>query len=185
MSSAFLNESTFKGFAESGKEATFDLLFDDACRKVKAKFGSVHPAYISGTAINSGERFVERSPIDAKITIGEFQRCGRPEAKNAIAAARRAFEGWSSTDYRARIAIFRKAAKLFSAGKFELAAILSYENGKSRYESIGEVDEAIDFLNYYSNEMELNKGFSRRTELKASSAEVSAGFQGSPETGKR
>ena len=44
------------------------------------------------------------------------------------------------------------------AGKFELAAILSYENGKSRYESIGEVDEAIDFMRYYANEMELEQG---------------------------
>ena len=39
-----------------------------------------------------------------------------------------------------------------------MAAILSYENGKSRYESIGEVDEAIDFMRYYANELEMNKG---------------------------
>ena len=43
--------------------------------------------------------------------------------------------------------------------KFELAAWISYENGKNRYEAIGDVDEAIDFIRYYSKEMEKNNGF--------------------------
>jgi 1-pyrroline-5-carboxylate dehydrogenase len=43
--------------------------------------------------------------------------------------------------------------------KFELAAWVSYENGKNRYEAIADIDEAIDFLRYYSEEMERNNGF--------------------------
>ena len=61
----------------------------------------------------------------------------------------RGMKSWSQTDYKERVKIFRKAAELFSTHKFRVAAILSIENGKTRYESIGEVDEAIDFLNYY------------------------------------
>ncbi|MFQ5761930.1 MAG: aldehyde dehydrogenase family protein, partial [Candidatus Bathyarchaeia archaeon] len=33
------------------------------------------------------------------------------------------------------------------------------ENGKNRYESIADVDEAIDFMRYYSHEIEANNGF--------------------------
>ena len=51
-------------------------------------------------------------------------------------------------DYRQKISIFRNAADLLCKRKFDIAAMLSYENGKSRYESIGEVDEAIDFMSY-------------------------------------
>ena len=43
--------------------------------------------------------------------------------------------------------------------KFELAAWVSYENGKNRYEAIADIDEAIDFLRYYSEEMKRNNGF--------------------------
>ena len=82
--------------------------------------------------------------------------------------------------YKARAALFRKVAEQFVKEKFRLAAILSYENAKSRYESIGEVDEAIDFIRYYANELELNKGFERRTRIQQSSAKVSTGFQGAP-----
>jgi 1-pyrroline-5-carboxylate dehydrogenase len=46
-----------------------------------------------------------------------------------------------------------------SEKKFDLAAWVSYENGKNRYEAIGDVDEAIDFVRYYAEEMERNNGF--------------------------
>ena len=112
--------------------------------------------------------------------IGNFQKGTREHAQQAIGAAQKAFPPWSSMGYKARAALFRKVAEQFVKEKFRLAAILSYENAKSRYESIGEVDEAIDFIRYYANELELNKGFERRTRLQQSSAKVSTGFQGAP-----
>ena len=36
----FSNESTYGKFLESGKEAEFDALFDEAADKAKASFGS-------------------------------------------------------------------------------------------------------------------------------------------------
>ena len=83
-------------------------------------------------------------------------------------------------NYKDRIEIFEKAADLLSQRKFGVSAILSIENGKSRYESVGEVDEAIDFLRYYALDIAKNKGYVRRTSLGASSAKVKAGFQGAP-----
>ena len=112
--------------------------------------------------------------------LGNFQKGALEHAQQAISAAQKAFPSWSATDYRERAALFRKAAELFSKEKFRLAAILSYENAKSRYESIGEVDEAIDFMRYYSSELEANKGYERRTSVLQSSAKVSTGFQGAP-----
>jgi delta 1-pyrroline-5-carboxylate dehydrogenase len=37
-----------------------------------------------------------------------------------------------------------------------------FENGKNRYESIADIDEAIDFIMYYSDEMQRNRGFVTR-----------------------
>jgi 1-pyrroline-5-carboxylate dehydrogenase len=175
----FDNESTYKKALEEGKEGEFDSLFESAVKEVRAHFGSVHPMFISGNAVYAKEQLVERSPIDG-VTIGKFQKGTRDDAKAAINAALHAFKQWRDMDYRDRVSIFTKAADLFSKKKFELAAVLSSENGKSRYESVGEVDEAVDFIHYYANEMLRNKGFSRKTMVVESTAKVSAGFQGAP-----
>lgn len=175
----FTNESTYKNYLESGREQEFDQLFDKAVVEAKSGFDVRFPMYIAGKEVYSSELLEEKSPIDG-TTIGRFQKGTRENAQLAIEAAQKAFLSWSNLDYRQRIAIFRNAAELLSKRKFIMAAILSYENGKSRYESMGEVDEAIDFMKYYANEVEINKGYSRKTHVSQSTAEVKLGFQGAP-----
>ncbi len=178
--SSFRNESTYKNYVEQGNEAEFDRLFDETVVRVKGEeLGKRHSMFIGGQEVSAGEELVEKSPIDGTL-IGTFQKGTRENADQAIAAAKKAFEAWSCTDYRDRVKIMQNAAELFRKRKFGIAAILSIENGKSRYESVGEVDEAIDFLNYYSQEMLRNKGFVRKTSMGGSSKQVSAGFQGAP-----
>ncbi len=178
--SNFENESTYRKFADSGREQEFDNLFEKAVIDVKKGFGSVHPMYIGGKEVYSEEMLTEKSPINSDIIIGKFQKGNREHAKQAILAAQKAFISWSELEYKERALLFRKAADIFSKEKFNLSAILSYENGKSRYESIGEVDEAIDFMRYYANELEINKGYMRKTSSKPDVAKVGAGFQGAP-----
>jgi 1-pyrroline-5-carboxylate dehydrogenase len=176
----FTNEFTYKKFLEDGREGEFDNLFDNAVEKAKHDLlGKRYPLYINGKEVFGREEITEHSPIDGQV-VGRFQRGTRDDAKLAISAASAASPDWSATDYTERIAIFRKAAKLISRDKFVIAAALSIENGKTRYESIGEVDEAIDFINYYASDMERNKGYVRKTKLSASRKQVSAGFQGAP-----
>jgi 1-pyrroline-5-carboxylate dehydrogenase len=177
---SFSNESTYKRFCESGREAEFDALFESAIKSVGLQFGKRYPMYINGKEVFSSESIVERTPIDNTTIIGHFQKGTREDARAAIEAAHNAFDAWSKVQYKERASIFRKAAEIFSKNKFDLAAILSYENGKSRYESIGEVDEAIDFMKYYANELEINKGYLRKTKMEASKTKVNAGFQGAP-----
>ena len=178
---AFENEFTYKKFLESGNEAEFDGLFDSAVEEVKLEvLGKRFPIFISGKEFYSQEEIVEYSPIDRTTVIGRFQKGTREQTQKAIDSACSAFQDWRLTDYKKRAEIFRNAAKIFSRDKFPIAAILSIENGKSRYESIGEVDEAIDFLNYYSIDLEKNKGYLRKTSMQSSTAKVSSGFQGAP-----
>ena len=72
------------------------------------------------------------------------------QVRKAIAAAKKAFELWGVTDYKERVRLCRIAADIIAERKFELAAWISFENGKNRYEAIADIDEAIDFLRYYS-----------------------------------
>lgn len=184
----FRNEATYKGYLESEEEQEFDRLFDEAIAALKkslsARRESQYPMYIAGKEIYSKELLVEKSPIDG-LQIGTFQKGTKEHAQLAISEARKAFKSWRMADYRQRVSIFRNAANLLSKRKFGIAAILSYENGKSRYESIGEVDEGIDFMRYYSNELELNKGYVRKTALQQSKKQVDSGFQGAPSSAEK
>ncbi len=175
----FTNESTYKNYLEQGKETEFDRLFDGAVQNAKRMFGKKYPMFISGKETFSNETIEERSPIDGTL-IGVFQKGGIEHAKSAISAAQQAFPNWSKMDYRERAAIFEKAASLLSQRKFDFAAVLSYENGKSRYESIGEVDEGIDFMRYYASELLMNKGYSRKTKSQQGTDSGKSGFQGAP-----
>lgn len=176
----FKNEYTYKTFLEKGNEAEFDRLFDKAATEARRSFGATHPLYINGKQVHCTEQITERSPIDSSIVIGTFQKATREHTKSAIRAASAAFKAWSSGEFADRAVLFNKAADIFSREKFRLAAILSYENGKSRYESIGEVDEAIDFIRYYAGEMVAHKGYNRRAKASGSTAKASMGFQGAP-----
>jgi 1-pyrroline-5-carboxylate dehydrogenase len=77
----------------------------------------------------------------------------------AIRAAKSSFDGWRSTDYESRCDIFERAAFILSKRKYEMAAMITLENGKNRYEAMADVDEAIDFLQYYSSQMRVNEGY--------------------------
>lgn len=177
----FRNEFTYKKFLEEGRESEFDSLFDNAVEKVKREIiGKRFPMYINGKEVFSNSELMEYSPIDRNLLVGKFQRGTREHAKQAIDAAAEAFKSWGETDYRERVKITRKAADLFSREKFLVGAMLSIENGKTRSESVGEVDEAIDFLRYYAIELEKNRGYARKTKLSESRAKVPAGFQGAP-----
>lgn len=185
MSKKFINESTYKYFLNNGKENEFDKFFDEALAKVKKDFGKTHHMYIGGKEVDSDSIITERSPINKDIIIGYFQNGKREHVKIAINSAKNSFINWSNINYKERITVFRRFADILSKNKFELAAILSIENGKSRYESIGEVDEAIDFSRYYASELEINKGYIRKTFSEGSKMGVLEGFQGAPSNSEK
>jgi 1-pyrroline-5-carboxylate dehydrogenase len=57
------------------------------------------------------------------------------------------------------VSLYRKAADIASGQKFKLAAEMTFENGKTRSEAMADVDEGIDFMRYYADQLEQNKGF--------------------------
>jgi 1-pyrroline-5-carboxylate dehydrogenase len=150
----FKNENTF-----SLSEEKIDKKFENAVRKIQKDFGKHYPMYINGKEVFSDEELKVVSPIDRRIVLGYFQFGKVEHARDAILAAKNAFyDSWRNFDWKKRVKIFRKAANILSKIKFEVAAIITFENGKNRYESIGEVDEAIDFMRYYSYLIESNDG---------------------------
>lgn len=159
----FQNEFTWGKTSMGGNTDDFHAKFDESVKKVQDNLGKNYPIIINGKEIYSESTFEVRSSSDQRIVVGTFPLASEEQVQEAIDSAKKAFPVWSKTDYKERVKIFRYCADQMAGKKFELAAILSLENGKNRIESMGDVDEAIDFVRFYAEQLEQNEGFEKDT----------------------
>ncbi|HLJ69527.1 MAG TPA: aldehyde dehydrogenase family protein [Chloroflexota bacterium] len=139
---------------------SFNRAFDQALASALTDLGREYTAFIDGQPRQThAPTFESRSPDDTRIVLGAFQECGREETEAAVSAARRAFPGWARTPWREHVEVMRRAADNFRVRKYEIAAWLTIEAGKSRLEAMGEVEEAADLITTYCDQMEQHDGF--------------------------
>ena len=161
--SEFENEYTWGKAVSDNSADDFHADFEQAIDKVKKELGKKYPIIINGKEISFDDCFTVRSPSDTRISVAKFPKTSADDTKNAISCAKNAFEIWRDTPYKKRVKIFRDCADIFSSKKFFLAAIMTFENGKNRIESMGDVDETIDFMRFYALQLEKNEGFYTQT----------------------
>jgi 1-pyrroline-5-carboxylate dehydrogenase len=155
----FENEDTFRKLLKSNKESIFHRMYDDAVEHIKSQFGRIYPLLIDGKDVRVAKSFKHTSPLDTRIVLGYFPRGNLKHVNYAITSASRTFENWRKIHYQERLKIFASAAERIVAKKFELSAWITFESGKNRFDAMSDVDEAIDFIRYYSTEMVSNKGY--------------------------
>jgi len=161
--SEFENEYTWGKAISSNSTDNFHADFEKAIDEVKKELGKKYPIIINSKEIYSDNCFTASSPSDTRISVAEFPKATVDDTKNAVSSAKNAFEKWSNTPFQKRVEIFRDCADSFSRRKFFLAAIMTFENGKNRIESMGDIDETIDFMRFYALQLEKNEGFCKHT----------------------
>src|SRR5438309_11676480 len=147
----FRNERTWQNAVELGKTEEFHVNYETAVDKVRSEFGQTLPMIIDGKDVRTTATFPDVSPADIRVVLGLFQHGTKAHAKRAIKAARAALPTWSATPWAERVRIVQRAADLISEVKYRYAAILSFENGKNRYEAMAEVDESADIMRRYAS----------------------------------
>src|SRR5207247_9933100 len=98
----------------------------------------------------------DRTPVMGRTNTG-----GRRHARQGSRAGKAACPGGSTTAYADRVRLVQRAADLIGKREFALAALMSFENGKNRYEAMADVDEAADLMRWYAAEMLRNQGYER------------------------
>ncbi len=135
---------------------------DEVLPAVRATIlGQARLNLIDGGNDDDGVRYTAFSPIDRDWTLGTFFAASTGAVDRAVAAARSAFASWSRRPWQERIATLRRAAELVEERKYELSAACLFEVGKSRLEAVGEVEETVDLIRYYCDQMEENGGYER------------------------
>jgi len=153
-----MEKITYASLRSLGED--FHRAFDEALKQVRDKLGGTYPMYIEGKPKRSRDgTFADTAPSESRMLLGKFQQGNRDDARKAVGAARAIYPAWRELDWQQRVALLRKAADRMMERQFELAALLSLEVGKNRFEAIAEVSEAIDLILYYCRQMEEHSGY--------------------------
>ncbi len=157
----FENVNTYIRLKESGQEEEFHRKYEKAVKEVPKYFHKEYPN-LSEREVTEKEKIRDLSPIDGK-EIATFQSATEVNIANTLKVLKQNYKTWYNLGYVARARLILDCADRLNDEKYNFAAILAYENGKNRYEAMGDVDEAIDFMRYYALNLLENQGFNRFT----------------------
>jgi aspartate-semialdehyde dehydrogenase len=110
-------------------------------------------AYVDGhwMASEAAESFEVTDPATG-ATIAWVATLDSKQTSKAIDAASRAFPAWRAALPQERARILRKWFDLIIAAKDDLALLMTLEQGKQLKESLGEIDYAASFVEWYAEE---------------------------------
>ena len=109
--------------------------------------------YINGqwTEADNSKTFAVTNPANGQ-KIGAVPDGSCSDARKAILAAEKAFQGWSSLTAYERSSYLYKAWRIMMERKSDLAKVMTTEQGKPLKASLGEVQYGADFLLWYAEE---------------------------------
>lgn len=111
--------------------------------------------YVNGAWITSQTKFDVIDPgmvPKPEAKIAEVSSFGPEDFSNAIEHANEAFKSFKKTSGRERASLLDNMYRLTLENKEDLAKILSYENGKTYSEALGEVVYAASYFQWYGEE---------------------------------
>jgi len=148
-------------YTTTASSEDFHREFEAAAAAVRADFGRLVRNSIGGEPSAGGRAREVRSPIDVRQVVGRVEQASAEEAARAVERAHAAFPRWRDLGWERRVEILRRAAELIAERRLRLAAVMTWEVGKTRLEAMGEVEESADLLRYYCASMEEHRGFRR------------------------
>ena len=126
---------------------------EDALKKVAGELGREYPLYIAGEKITTPEKMTSINPSHPNQVVGIFQKATIELANRAVEEANRAFERWKRIPAEEHPECLFRAAEILRQRKFEMAAWVCYEVGKTWPEADADIAETIDFCEFYGREM--------------------------------
>ena len=112
------------------------------------------------------KRFQTMNPANGEV-VGTFVSATADDTSAAVEAARKAFPGWRDTPVPQRGEILLRISSYIRQHKEEIARVVTSEMGKVIAEGRGDVQEAIDFLQYMAGEGRRLEGETVPSELRS------------------
>ncbi len=119
---------------------------------VRSQLGGDYPLVIGGKKIKTDEMIESLDPSNPEQVVGFVAEGTQQHAEQGMQAALKAFASWRKVSAEERATCLFRAANIIRDRKFEYAAWMVFEVGKSWAEADGDVAETIDFLEFYGRE---------------------------------
>ncbi|HEX5416619.1 MAG TPA: aldehyde dehydrogenase family protein, partial [Chloroflexota bacterium] len=120
---------------------------------VEGERDKTYPLVIGGKRVETGAWIESTNPARKGELVGRVARAGRAQAEQALDAAECAFAEWSRFPAEERARVLLRVASRLRRRKFELAATMILEIGKTWVEADADIAEAIDFCEFYARDM--------------------------------
>jgi RHH-type transcriptional regulator, proline utilization regulon repressor / proline dehydrogenase / delta 1-pyrroline-5-carboxylate dehydrogenase len=159
------------------KKKTGKIAFDSFIKEAKGDFAPARPlrlfvphelSSLENALINLEKELAARQSEFAssdrvkvvcssrpEFLLGTYKASTKEEAVSHVERLEKALASgsWGKGNHTlTRIAIMLRAADLMLLRRNELAALMIYEAGKTMTEALADVDEAIDFINFYARQ---------------------------------
>ncbi len=141
----------------------FHRRFDEALARVRAAAGATYPNLIGGRAGRRARasRWTTARRSTRRSCSAASRPPGRRKSTSRSGAPRRRSGSGPAGPGRSGSAVMRRAAELIRERKYDLAALMALEVGKSRLEAMGDAEESADLIDYYCGQVEETDGFVR------------------------
>jgi RHH-type transcriptional regulator, proline utilization regulon repressor / proline dehydrogenase / delta 1-pyrroline-5-carboxylate dehydrogenase len=127
--------------------------FEAALSSVRKRFGRFYPLIIDGNEISDRPQLPSTNPAHPADLVGQVALGTIQDVVTAVAAAKRALPQWSRTPAHQRARFLERIAEKMRINRYELAAWQVFEVGKTWSEADADMVEAIDFCDFYAEEM--------------------------------
>lgn len=149
MKLAEFRNQPFTDFSQSENRQAME----EALVRVRSELGKEYDVRIDGESIRCQGKFSSLNPSRKDEVVGVFQKGTLDLVDRAVDAAQKAFQSWSQTDVEERVERLLRVSAMMQAKRFELAAWMVVEVGKSWLEADADVAEGIDFAEFYARQM--------------------------------
>ncbi len=108
-------------------------------------------AFIEGKWCGGDRQIVVTNPSTGEL-VGHVPDLGAADTRRVIAAAQRAFPGWTALLPQQRAQMLRRWFDLIEANREDLAVLMTLEQGKPIADARGEIDYAASFVEWFAEE---------------------------------
>jgi 1-pyrroline-5-carboxylate dehydrogenase len=146
----------------AGHLDALDREFEAALSRVRGRLGQVFPALLGYQVLAGGAVMENRNPADTRMLLGRHHQTPVERVDDLLSLAHDRQPDWWRLPGEERCRLLRRVADRFRERQFDLAAAMTLEVGKTRLESLGEVQECVDMIHYYVDQYEQNQGYVRK-----------------------
>ena len=112
----------------------------------------LHKNFINGEWLDGASVSQNINPSDISDVVGDFAQADARQTEDAIAAAKAALPGWSSTTPQQRADVLEAIGVELLARRDEIGTLLAREEGKPRANGVAETMRAAQIFKFFAQE---------------------------------